>query len=101
MTNSQGDASPATSSPVSAEEEPCRDDEGEEEEEQEEEKLSAEKLANMCGKCEARCCQYYTVLIQTPEYGGGEIYFDGKLIRQDGRFLPDDLQPLNEGLSSL
>jgi aminopeptidase len=38
------------------------------------------------------------VLIQTPEYGGGEIYFDGQLIRKDGRFLPDDLQPLNEGL---
>ncbi|MBX3438085.1 MAG: aminopeptidase [Planctomycetaceae bacterium] len=40
------------------------------------------------------------VLIQTPEYGGGEIYFDGKLIRKDGRFLPDDLQPLNEGLAA-
>lgn len=38
------------------------------------------------------------VLIQTPEYGGGEIYFDGQLIRKDGRFLPDELQPLNEGL---
>ncbi len=38
------------------------------------------------------------VLIQTPEYGGGEIHFDGQLIRKDGRFLPDDLQPLNEGL---
>jgi aminopeptidase len=38
------------------------------------------------------------VLIQTPEYGGGEIWFDGQLIRRDGRFLPDDLQPLNAGL---
>jgi aminopeptidase len=38
------------------------------------------------------------VLIQTPEYGGGEIYFDGRLVRKDGRFLPDELQPLNEGL---
>lgn len=38
------------------------------------------------------------VLIQTPEYGGGEIHFDGKLIRKDGRFLPEDLQPLNVGL---
>jgi len=38
------------------------------------------------------------VLIQTPEYGGGEIRFDGELIRQDGRFLPEDLQPLNAGL---
>lgn len=38
------------------------------------------------------------VLIQTPEYGGGEVWFDGELIRKDGRFLPDSLQPLNEGL---
>jgi aminopeptidase len=38
------------------------------------------------------------VLIQTPEFGGGEIYFDGQLVRKDGRFLPAELQPLNEGL---
>ncbi|HSG73283.1 MAG TPA: aminopeptidase [Planctomycetaceae bacterium] len=38
------------------------------------------------------------VLIQTPEYGGGEIWFDDLLIRKDGEFLPDDLQPLNKGL---
>ena len=38
------------------------------------------------------------VLIQTPEYGGGELYFDGVLVRKDGKFLPDDLQGLNEGL---
>lgn len=35
------------------------------------------------------------VMIQTPEYGGGEIRFDDELIRKDGRFVPDDLQPLN------
>jgi aminopeptidase len=38
------------------------------------------------------------VLIQTPDYGGGEIHFDGTLIRKDGKFVPEDLQPLNEGL---
>ena len=38
------------------------------------------------------------VLIQTPEYGGGEIWFDDELLRKDGRFVPDDLQPLNAGL---
>jgi aminopeptidase len=38
------------------------------------------------------------VLIQTPEYGGGEIYFDDLLVRRDGRFVPDDLQGLNAGL---
>ena len=35
------------------------------------------------------------VLIQRPEYGGGEIWFDGELIRKDGRFIPEDLQCLN------
>ncbi len=38
------------------------------------------------------------VLIQRGDYGGGEISFDGEVIRRDGFFLPDDLQPLNEGL---
>lgn len=35
------------------------------------------------------------VWIQTPEFGGGEIYFDDVLIRKDGRFIPDELQCLN------
>lgn len=35
------------------------------------------------------------VLIQRPEWGGGEIWFDGTLIRKDGLFLPDDLLGLN------
>lgn len=40
------------------------------------------------------------VQIHTPEYGGGEIYFDGVLIRKDGRFVIDELLCLNpENLS--
>ncbi len=39
------------------------------------------------------------VLIQRPDYGGGEIWFDGELLRRDGLFVPDDLQPLNAGLA--
>jgi aminopeptidase len=35
------------------------------------------------------------VLIQRPEWGGGEVWFDDKLIRKDGLFVPQDLQPLN------
>ena len=35
------------------------------------------------------------VCIQRPEYGGGEIWFDGKLIRKDGLFVPKSLQKLN------
>jgi aminopeptidase len=35
------------------------------------------------------------VLIQRPEYGGGEIWFDDERIRQDGRFVAPDLAGLN------
>ncbi len=35
------------------------------------------------------------VLIQTPEYGGGEIWFDEVLIRKDGMFVLDELKVLN------
>ena len=35
------------------------------------------------------------VLIQRPEWGGGEIWFDDELIRRDGTFIPKDLKPLN------
>lgn len=35
------------------------------------------------------------VCIQRKDYGGGEIWFDGKLIRKDGLFLPKPLQKLN------
>lgn len=35
------------------------------------------------------------VCIQTPEFGGGEIYFDDVLIRKDGRFVVPELEGLN------
>ena len=35
------------------------------------------------------------VLIQTPEWGGGEIWFDGRLVRKDGRFVLPELEALN------
>ena len=35
------------------------------------------------------------VCIQTPEFGGGEIYFDDVLIRKDGRFVVKELEGLN------
>ncbi|MCS7008703.1 MAG: aminopeptidase, partial [Chthoniobacterales bacterium] len=35
------------------------------------------------------------VCIQRKDYGGGEIWFDGKLIRKDGLFVPPALQKLN------
>jgi aminopeptidase len=44
------------------------------------------------------CIHWDLVLIQRPDYGGGEVWFDGELLRKDGRFVPDDLQGLNVGL---
>ncbi|MGE5702851.1 MAG: aminopeptidase [Clostridia bacterium] len=35
------------------------------------------------------------VMIQRPEWGGGEIWFDDRLIRQDGRFVVPELECLN------
>jgi aminopeptidase len=35
------------------------------------------------------------VLIQRPEWGGGEVWFDGELIRKDGIFMTKDLTGLN------
>ena len=40
------------------------------------------------------------VLIQRPEYGGGEVWFDDELVRKDGRFVTPELEGLNpEALS--
>lgn len=35
------------------------------------------------------------VQIQRPEYGGGEIWFDGELVRKDGLFVKEALKKLN------
>lgn len=35
------------------------------------------------------------VLIQREEWGGGEIWFDDKLVRKDGIFVLDELKGLN------
>lgn len=36
-----------------------------------------------------------TVMIQRPEYGGGEVWFDGRLVRKDGLFVLPELEGLN------
>ena len=36
------------------------------------------------------------VLIQRPDYGGGEIWFDDVLIRKDGEFILPELKGLNQ-----
>ncbi|MEK6796379.1 MAG: aminopeptidase [Spirochaetota bacterium] len=37
------------------------------------------------------------VLIQTADYGGGEVWFDDTLIRKDGEFVIEALAPLTRG----
>jgi len=48
-----------------------------------------------CGNGNKSQVHWDMVCIQRPEYGGGEIRFDGKLIRKDGLFVPKSLQKLN------
>ncbi|MDD3180366.1 MAG: aminopeptidase [Opitutaceae bacterium] len=48
-----------------------------------------------CGNGNKSQVHWDLVCIQRPEYGGGEIWFDGKLIRKDGLFVPKALQKLN------
>jgi len=48
-----------------------------------------------CGNGNKSQVHWDMVSIQRPEYGGGEIWFDGKLIRENGHFVPKALQKLN------
>ncbi len=42
-----------------------------------------------CGNGNKSQVHWDMVCIQRPEYGGGEIWFDGKLIRKDGLLRPE------------
>jgi aminopeptidase len=48
-----------------------------------------------CGNGNKSAIHWDMVLIQRKEWGGGEVWFDGELIRKDGIFLPKDLKLLN------
>jgi aminopeptidase len=48
-----------------------------------------------CGNGNKSQVHWDMVCIQRPDYGGGEIWFDGKLIRKGGLFVPKPLQKLN------
>jgi len=48
-----------------------------------------------CGNGNKSAIHWDMVLIQRPEWGGGEIWFDGKLIRKDGLFVLPELKALN------
>ena len=48
-----------------------------------------------CGNGNKSAIHWDMVLIQRPEWGGGEIWFDGNLIRKDGLFVLPELKALN------
>jgi aminopeptidase len=48
-----------------------------------------------CGNGNKSAIHWDMVLIQRPEWGGGEVWFDGQLIRKDGLFVPKELRGLN------
>jgi aminopeptidase len=48
-----------------------------------------------CGNGNKSQVHWDMVCIQRPDHGGGEIWFDGKLIRKDGMFVPKSLHKLN------
>src|SRR5580658_9216379 len=48
-----------------------------------------------CGNGNKSAIHWDMVLIQRKEWGGGEVWFDGKLVRKDGLFQPKELRGLN------
>ena len=48
-----------------------------------------------CGNGNKSAVHWDMVSIQRKDWGGGEIWFDGKLVRKDGIFVPSALQKLN------
>jgi len=48
-----------------------------------------------CGNGNKSAIHWDMVLIQRKEWGGGEVWFDGRLIRKDGIFVTKELKGLN------
>jgi aminopeptidase len=48
-----------------------------------------------CGNGNKSQVHWDMVCIQRPDFGGGDIRFDGKIIRKDGHFVPKALHKLN------
>jgi aminopeptidase len=57
--------------------------------------LTPGKAYTDCDNGNRSAVHWDMVLIQRPEWGGGEVWFDSELIRKDGMFVSKDLQPLN------
>ena len=49
----------------------------------------------VCDNGNRSAIHWDSILRQTPAVGGGEVYFDGVLVRRDGRFVLEELAGLN------
>jgi len=50
---------------------------------------------SVCDNGNRSAIHWDLILMQTPETGGGEVYFDRRLVRKDGCFIPRQLAALN------
>jgi aminopeptidase len=50
---------------------------------------------DVCDNGNRSAIHWDLILLQTPEWGGGEVWFDDRLVSRDGRFVPDELAGLN------
>lgn len=57
--------------------------------------LTPGKAYDRCSNGNVSKIHWDIILVQTKEKGGGEISFDGKLVRKDGRFVQKSLHGLN------
>ena len=57
--------------------------------------LTPGQAYEVCDNGNRSAVHWDMVLIQRPEWGGGEVWFDRELIRKDGLFVPKDLKALN------
>ena len=63
--------------------------------------IPGDAYEDMCDNGNRSAVHWDLVLMQTPEWGGGEIWFDGVLVRKDGEFVVAGLEGLNpENLTS-
>ncbi|MFD0618599.1 aminopeptidase [Paenibacillus sp. GCM10027629] len=57
--------------------------------------LAVGTTATQCEDANLSSIHWDIVYIQRPEYGGGQLWFDDVLVRQDGYFVIDELKGLN------
>jgi len=57
--------------------------------------LAVGTAATQCEDANLSSIHWDIVHIQRPEYGGGQLWFDDVLVRQDGYFVIDELKGLN------